>query len=260
MIPREIQKNPPVRAAHEPHRDRNMSRSTSILRIALIGDQSSNVKAHAAIPKALALAAASIRATVEETWINTAVLNHNAEKQLNGFQGIWCVPGSPYASMESALNAIRFARENNVPFLGTCGGSQHALIEYCRNVLGLSDADHAESNPKTGFALIAPLSCALQETESAIRLIPASRASEIYGREEIFEPFNCGFGLNPEHQGLFKKTALKITGVSDDGSARVFELNDHPFFMATLFQPERSAFNNVAHPVIVAFLQAVVSK
>jgi CTP synthase (UTP-ammonia lyase) len=232
----------------------------SNLKIALVGDRSSNVKAHAAIPRALALASASIHATVQETWISTTELNHETKPQLSGFQGIWCVPGSPYARMEGALWAIRYARENKVPFFGTCGGSQHALIEYCRNVLGLLDADHAESNPNADFALIAPLPCALRETESRIRLSPGSRAFEIYGREEISEPFNCGFGLNPKHQSLFKETALKITGVGDDGIARVFELDDNPFFIATLFQPERSAFNEVSHPLIAAFLQACLSK
>jgi CTP synthase (UTP-ammonia lyase) len=231
----------------------------SILKIALVGDQSSNVKAHVAIPKALALAAASIHTTVQETWIGTASMDRNTGQKLNGFQGIWCVPGSPYASMEGALCAIRYAREHKVPFLGTCGGSQHALIEYCRNVLGRSDADHAETNPNAGFAVIAPLPCALRETEGNIHLSPSSRAAKIYGRTEITEPFNCGFGLNPQHENIFSKTDLKITGVGDDGVARVIELEGHPFFMATLFQPERSAFNNVVHPLVVAFLQAVAA-
>ena len=178
---------------------------------------------------------------------------------LRGFHGIWCVPGSPYASMDGALNAIRFARENKVPFLGTCGGSQHVLIEFARNVLGRTAADHAESNPEAKFPLIAPLPCALREVEAKIELQPDSRAHAIYGRPEISEPFNCGFGLNPEHEQLFRNTELKITGTGDDGSARIVELDDHPFFIATLFQPERSAFNQVSHPLIVAFLKAAAA-
>jgi CTP synthase (UTP-ammonia lyase) len=133
------------------------------------------------------------------------------------------------------------------------------MIEYCRNVLGLTNADHAESNPAAALPLIAPLPCALRETESRIHLNPGSRARAIYERAEISEPFNCGFGLNPQHHQLFCKTALKITGVGDDGIARVVELDDHPFFMATLFQPERSAFNNTPHPLIVAFLQTAAA-
>ena len=236
-----------------------MTKVVSNLKIALVGDQSLNVKAHIAIPRALSLAVASAGAIVKETWLSTVGLMSDTKQKLTGFQGIWCVPGSPYASMEGALRAIRFARENNVPFLGTCGGSQHALIEYCRNALGLPDADHAESNPSTNFALIAPLPCALRETESRIHLKSGSRAFQIYGHSEISEPFNCGFGLNPKHQQLFEKTTLAITGMGDDGIARVIEHTDHPFFIGTLFQPERSAFNNVSHPLIAAFLRAAVS-
>ena len=236
-----------------------MSRSLSNLRIALIGDQSPDVKAHTAIPKALALAASATHCEVEETWLATTELANGVNGRLQEFDGIWCVPGSPYASMDGALNAIRFARENNVPFLGTCGGSQHALIEFVRNVLGKTEADHAESNPNAKLPLIAPLPCALREVEAKIQLQSSSRARVTYGRSEISEPFNCGFGLNPEHEQLFRNTQLQITGTGDDGSARVVELHDHPFFIATLFQPERSAFNGVSHPLIVAFLKAATT-
>ena len=233
--------------------------AASTVKIALVGDQRPDVRAHVAIPKALALAAASMHVVVQESWIRTTALNGNAAGQLAGFQGIWCVPASPYASMDGALGAIRFARENRMPFLGTCGGAQHALIEFVRNVLGRTDAEHAESSPNASFALIAPLPCALREVESPIHLEPASRIAKIYGRSDIVEPFNCGFGLNPQHQELFKPNALKITGTGEDGSARVVELEGHPFFIATLFQPERSAFNNTVHPLIAAFLQAAAS-
>ena len=236
-----------------------MTRETSTLKIALVGDQSPDVKAHVAIPKALALAAAIIGSTVTPTWIGTSELASNASARLNGFDGIWCVPGSPYASMDGALAAIRYARENKIPFLGTCGGSQHALIEFIRNVVGRTEADHAESNPEAKLPLIAPLPCALREVEANIQLQPGSRAHAIYGQSEISEPFNCGFGLNPEHEALFRNTKLKITGTGSDGSARVVELDDHPFFIATLFQPERSAFNGVSHPLIAAFLKAATA-
>src|SRR5579863_4116541 len=102
----------------------------SAVQIALIGDQTTSVKAHAAIPKALGLSAASLRTNAVVTWVATPQLDHDVESQLRSFHGIWCVPGSPYASMDGALNGIRFAREQATPFLGTCGGFQHALIEY----------------------------------------------------------------------------------------------------------------------------------
>jgi len=235
-----------------------MKNSVSTARIALVGDQSPEVKAHAAIPRALTLAAESLQAKIATTWMPTNELAGNANRQLRDFQGIWCVPGSPYASMEGALAAIRFNREHDVPFLGTCGGFQHALIEYSRNVFGFADADHAESNPGANFPLIAPLACALREIETDIHLQANSRARAIYGCDKVLETFNCGYGLKPEHHGLFANDGLRITGIGNDNTARVVELTNHPFFMATLFQPERSAFKNVTHPLIVAFARAAL--
>lgn len=237
-----------------------MSPAASTLRIALIGDQNLEVKAHVAIPRALGLAAAALGVRCSADWLPTATISVDSVLRLRAYQGIWCVPGSPYASMAGAMLAIGFARENRISFLGTCGGSQHALIEYCRNVLDLTEADHAESNPASAFPLIAALPCALRETEAAIHLVAGSRIRAIYNRPEISEPFNCGFGLNPSHQHLLQNGAMRITGTNEAGHARVVELEAHPFFVGTLFQPERSAFQNTVHPLIVAFLQAAAAQ
>jgi CTP synthase (UTP-ammonia lyase) len=160
--------------------------------------------------------------------------------------------------MDGALAAIRFAREQKRPFLGTCGGSQHALIEYARNALGLVAADHAESNPAASMPLIAPLACALREARGAIKLKAGSRIREIYGREEVIEEYNCSFGFNPKYGAIFKEVKMCVTGVDENDEFRVVELVDHPFFIATLFQPERSAFSGETHPLIRAFVEAAV--
>src|SRR5436305_12424662 len=122
---------------------------TDTVRIGLIGDFNPEVKAHIAIPQALTLASRHVGCDVVAEWLPTPSLESETEQRLSGFDGLWIVPASPYESMEGALLAIRFAREHGVPFLGTCGGFQHALLEYARNVLHLSGADHAESNPET---------------------------------------------------------------------------------------------------------------
>lgn len=230
---------------------------TNNIRIGLIGDFNPQVKAHVAIPQALELAAQEIKQEVEVSWLATTLLEHSPEILRSGYDALWCVPASPYASLEGALTAIRFAREQGIPFLGTCGGSQHALIEYARNVLGLTEADHAESNPSASLPLIAPLLCALVEASDTILLKPGSRTATIYGVEAIVEQYHCSFGLNSQYLSLFEQSGLRITGVDNNGEARAFELDEHPFFIGTLFQPERSAFAGVVHPLIKAFLQAV---
>ena len=229
------------------------------VQIALIGDYSPDVRAHVAIPRALSLAANGKVKSIEPVWVPTPELERHVKTRLQSLRGIWCVPASPYASMDGALNAIRFAREQSVPFLGTCGGFQHALIEYARNVLGVTDADHAESNPSAANPLITPLACALRDVDRRIVLKAGTRARSIYGCDEATEPYNCGFGLKPGHERLFDGSSLHITATDENGSARIVELAEHPFFIATLFQPERSAFKQVRHPLITAFVQAVLN-
>ena len=119
---------------------------TSSILIGLVGDYDAAVPAHQAIPRALALAAAAIGRPIVAEWVPTPEIRD--ESRVAAFDGIWCVPASPYRSMEGALCAIRFAREKSRPFLGTCGGFQHAIVEYARTVLGWSDAEHAETAPE----------------------------------------------------------------------------------------------------------------
>lgn len=225
------------------------------IQIGLIGDYSPMVMAHIAIPQALAIAANDTGIKVNVTWLPTDSIAQDLE-QLSSFNGLWCVPASPYASMDGALSAIRFAREGNRPFLGTCGGFQHALIEYARNVLGYAEAEHAETNPDAAMPLIAPLSCSLVEANGTIKFKEDSLIRNIYGKDEAIEQYHCNYGVNVRYQQLLETGEMKITGVDVEGEPRVVELAGHPFFVATLFQPERSALSGIVHPLIRSYLQA----
>ena len=228
------------------------------IKIALIGDYSPQVTAHVAIPEVLRLAATVLKSEVEDIWLGTETIESNLP-QLSDFDGLWCVPASPYKSMDGALRAIKFARENKIPFLGTCGGFQHAVIEFTRHALGFTEADHAESNPAAAMPVMSPLACSLIEAEDAIILRENSRARKIYGANVITEKFRCSYGLSSNYSYLFEKADMKITGTGASGEARVVEIDDHPFFIATLFQPERSAISGRSHPLVAAFLQAAES-
>jgi len=230
------------------------------IRIGLIGDYNPEVVAHSAIPRALELAAALLHsAQVQTTWLPTSILARDPDAKVLDFHGLWCVPGSPYVSMDGALLAIRFARINRVPFLGTCGGFQHAIIEYARNVVGLADADHTETNPRAVLPLISQLSCSLVEKDGPILLQEGSRIRQIYGTSEVLESYHCNYGLNPAYEHLFKRQqSFQFSGRDRAGEPRIIELRDHPFFIATLFQPERSALRGDAHPLFGAFLQAII--
>ncbi len=232
-----------------------------MIRLGLIGDFDQEIKAHVAIPRAIELAASALAYQVEVEWLTTPLLEHNTEQKLRHYHAIWAVPGTPYLSMDGALKGIQFAREHALPFLGTCGGFQHMVIEYARNVLGLAGADHAESNPDASTLLIAPLLCSFNEDIHTFTLTQNSRIATIYGTSEIVEQYGiCNYGLNKSFESLFAQGEMRVTGVGRTGEARVLELTHHPFFLGTLFQPERSAFQHIAHPVIKALLQAASVK
>src|SRR3954454_19635765 len=139
-------------------------------RIALIGDHDPAVVAHRAIPLALALAAGPPGDQVDAVWVHTSTLVGDVTAPLEMFDGIWCVPGSPYADTHGALAAIRLAREQRRPYLGTCGGCQHALLEYATAVWNVDAPAHAELDPSAADPVIAPLACGLVEQSGTIRL------------------------------------------------------------------------------------------
>lgn len=227
-----------------------------MIRIGLIGDFSKNVRAHEAIPRALELI--SDGREFETVWVSTVVLKDADLVNLFQYDGLWCVPGSPYQSMEGALRAIEFARGKAIPFLGTCGGFQHVILEYFRNVLNLQDADHAECNPEAREPVIRPMSCSLVGKTDTIYFEPASHVSRTYGSREAIEEFHCSYGFNPDYYSRLNGSqgALHITGWDSHKEARVVEMDEHPFFMATLYQPELSALQGRWSPVVRAFFQA----
>jgi CTP synthase (UTP-ammonia lyase) len=228
---------------------------TPAIRIGLIGDYNPAVTAHQAIPRALALSADSLRVSINHEWVPTEEIRDTS--RVSGFDGLWCVPASPYRSMEGALRAIRFAREQGRPFLGTCGGFQHAILEYARNVLGWTDAEHAETSPDATRPVITPLSCALVEKTDTICFREGSMLAAAYGCLEATEGYHCSYGINPALLSAIVSGPLRVSAEDRTGDVRAVELQGHPFFVATLFQPERAALTAKIPPLVAAFLRVI---
>lgn len=223
------------------------------MKIGLIGDYTETVQAHRAIPVALSLAADTASVDQQHEWLHTETLS---DATLSEYSALWCVPASPYRDTENVLEAIKFARENNVPFLGTCGGYQHAALEYARNVLGYTQAENAEINPDTEMPLISALVCKLHDEQASIQLTDTSMISRIYQSHSISEEYFCGFGVNRDYLSIFTAAGMQFTGFDIDGDPRALEIPAHRFFIGTAFQPERSASTGKPHPLIVAFVAA----
>lgn len=227
------------------------------IRIALVGDHDPAVTAHQAIPRALTLAADSLGVAVEPRWLPTDAVDAN--DPLGGADAVWCVPASPYRSAEGALRVIGAARRSGRPFLGTCAGFQHAILEYAREVLGWVDAEHGETAPDAALQVITPLACSLVEASDAVRFTPSSRLALAYGALEARETYRCRYGLNPALARELTAGPLRATATDAAGEVRAVELDGHPFFVATLFQPERAALEGTPPPLAVALLRAAVS-
>lgn len=225
-------------------------------RIALIGDYNAAVKAHQAIPRALALAGESLGHGCACEWLHTGTLREDPFEQLGQYDGIWCVPASPYVNTRGAIAAIRMAREMGKPFLGTCGGFQHAMLEYAEAVWGVARAIHAELDPTADSPVIAPLECSLVEKDDEVRFAPGSRVGSLYGVPSAREEYHCRYGLSREYSARLASGPLRASAWDADRDVRAVELDGHPFFVATLFQPERSALSGRTHPLIRAFVGA----
>jgi CTP synthase (UTP-ammonia lyase) len=233
-----------------------MSRQVTI---AIVGDHDPSSITHRATSDSLDHAAAALGLDLTHRWVATSDLSGGARYVLAGDSGVWIAPGSPYASMDGALAAIRLAREEGVPLIGTCGGFQHVVIEFARSVLGFEDAQHAEYDPFASRLFVTPLSCSLAGRTMRVRLEPGSRAAEAYGALDAEERYYCNFGLNPQHQALIHSHGLRVAGTDGDGEARVVEVPGHPFFVGTLFVPQTGSTAERPHPLVRAFLQAAAT-
>jgi len=225
------------------------------VRVGLIGDRNDEVVAHRAIPRAIELAAAESKIDVAVEWLGTGTIDPSAP-DLARFSGLWCVPASPYRSAAGAIAAIRFAREHDVPFLGTCGGFQHAVLEIAASLWGIEDAVHAELDADAPNPVIRPLKCTLVEAGGSVRFRPGSKLANAYGLLSAEEEYHCSYGFNPRYRRRLEDGPLRLTAWDDEDDVRGVELSSHPFFVATLFQPERAALKGRTPPIVAAWLKA----
>jgi CTP synthase (UTP-ammonia lyase) len=209
--------------------------------IAALGDRDPSYLTHREIDATIALAR-------EIRWVGTE------SASIDGYDGLWVVPGTPYRDEEAALEAIRFAREQGMPILGTCGGFQHMALEYARNVAGITGAAHAETDPDGEDIVVTPLTCSLVGERRTIRTVAGTRLAEICGAEPFTGFHFCNYGLAP---GVAERLELVVNAHADDAGVEGFELSAHRFYIGTLFQPQvGTSDSGVVHPLVTALLEA----
>ncbi|WP_426568319.1 CTP synthase C-terminal region-related (seleno)protein [Streptomyces canus] len=229
--------------------------AAQIAKVALVGDRSPNVVSHSRVPLLMEALATRDRLVLDAYWIPSR--DAEAEDAVQGFDAVWVLPGSPYRSEAGVLNAIRTAREEGIPFLGTCGGFQHALLEFARNACGLTHVAHAENDPDADDFLIEPLACSLAGHEDTVLLEPGSLAHSLFGAERTVERYSCHYGPS-RHLDTLRAHGLRFSGRDAAGGVRMTELPGHPFFLASLFQPELYGDGSRPHPMVRGLARAAV--
>lgn len=223
------------------------------MKLAVIAEFDSIFEPHVQTDAAISHSADALDLEVDYLWLSTSDLKVS---NLSEFDALWFAPGSPYRDLDRTLEAIRFARENSIPCLGTCGGFQHMVIEVARNVAKITDAQHAEYDPYASRLIVSQLECSLVGREMSITLIPDSVAEKAYRTDEAIERYYCNFGVNPEFVGALSDAGFSVVGTDADGVCRVMEIAEHPFFIGTLFVPQARSTPLTPHPLVNAFLLA----
>ncbi len=219
--------------------------------VAVLGDYNAEYVTHRAIDAAIGLFPSDVRVT----WVPTD--SHDASNTQE-FDGLWIAPGTPYRGDDAVYSAITKARVDYQPLLATCGGFQYAVVEFARNVLDRHDAAHAETDPFSKDLVVVPLACSLVGERRVIEPIVGSKLAEICGTEPFSGFHWCNYGVADDVVRALERRGLRPNATAADAGVEGFELDGHPFFIATLFQPQVAALDDsVLDPLIIAFLESV---
>ncbi len=224
------------------------------MRIAIIGEFRNSIPQRT-LNQSLEYLSNELDFKIEYKWIETTKLEENPQDELSSYHGIWSAPGGPFKSLQGAVNAIQYARENNVPHLGTCSGFQLTVIEIARNMLGYKEAQHEEYDPESSQLFVSRLTCSLAEKTMRIQIKEGSQAFKWYGGKEAEENYYCNFGINPDFRAELNHPDVVFSGVDHDGEIRIIEINKNDFFISTLFVPQTKSAKGNPQPLIEGFIR-----
>ena len=246
------------------HRAKNVCGTVTI---ALVGKYVGLHDAYLSVVEALTHGGIENDVKVDIQWVNSeTVTDENAAEILKDAQGILVPGGFGDRGVEGMISAIRYARENGVPFLGICLGMQMAVVEFARHVCGLADAHSSELAPATAHPVIALMSDQVGVTAKGgtmrlgsypCHLKEGSLAASVYGELEVHERHRHRYEFNNDYRQALTAAGLSLSGLSPDGSlVEMVELANHPWFVAGQFHPELKSRPNKAHPLFRGFVGA----
>lgn len=240
------------------------------VKIAVCGKYTGLLDAYKSIDEAFIHAGAENHVSVVAEYLSTeSITRSNVAENLKGYDGILVPGGFGERGIEGKIEAIRYARENNIPFFGICLGLQTAVIEYARNVCGLKNANSSEFvNTKTDVIHLMPEQLKVKLKGGSMRLgaYPCqlkkkSKAYEAYKKIKISERHRHRFEVNNKYVSELEKNGLIISGLSPDKElVEMIELENHPWFVGVQFHPELKSRATKAHPLFREFIKASVKQ
>jgi CTP synthase len=240
------------------------------IEIAIVGKYVRLSDAYLSVVEALRHAALEISGDLRLRWVNSEdITPENVGEILAGVHGILVPGGFGARGIDGKINAIHFARDRHIPFLGLCLGMQCSVIEWARNVAKLEDANSSEFNADCQN----PVIDLLPEQQDVVdlggtmrlglypcRTLPNTLANRLYGEEVIYERHRHRWEFNNAYRSLFLELGYLVSGTSPDGRlVEMIELPGHPFFLATQFHPEFQSRPNKPHPLFQGFVQAAIA-
>ncbi|HEV7588240.1 MAG TPA: CTP synthase [Longimicrobium sp.] len=241
------------------------------VRIAVVGKYVSLVDSYKSVQEALTHGGIANDVKVRIDWLSSEDFEggRSAEK-LRDYHGLLIPGGFGVRGVEGMLSAIRWARENGLPFFGICLGLQTAVIEFSRTVCGIQGAHSAEWDDRTSDPVICLMNSQREVTDlggtqrlgaMTARLTPGSKAAEIYGAQEISERHRHRYEVNNAYREALDENGLKVSGVSPDGNlVEMIEIPAHPWFVATQAHPELKSRPDQPHPLFASFVAAAVER
>jgi CTP synthase len=244
------------------------------LKIAVVGKYVANGDAYISIAEAVRHGAIASDCGIEEIWIDSEELDDATEEEvaarLAGLDGVIVGPGFGARGTEGKIKAIRYIRENNVPFLGICFGMQMAVIEYARNVCNLEGANSEEIAPNTKHPVVHLLpeqrdvsdkGASMRLGAYPCRLGQGTLASDLYGVEQVSERHRHRYEYNNDYRETMSRAGMVFSGVSPDYRlVEIVELPSHPYYIATQFHPEFKSRPNRAHPLFAGLIEAALKR
>ena len=237
--------------------------------VAMVGKYVQLHDAYISVVEALRHGGVANRTTVNIKWIDSeTVTDENAAELFSDVSGIVVPGGFGSRGMEGKISAIRYAREQKVPFLGLCVGMQMAIVEFARHVVGFNDAHSAELDPQTTHPVIhlMPDQDGIENIGGTLRLgyYPCvlnehSKAYEVYGQKTIHERHRHRYEVNNDYRNVLTENGMMLSGLSPDGRiVEMMELTDHPFFIGTQGHPELKSRPNRPAPLFKGFVKAAL--